>query len=239
MRLAIHQPQYWPWPRYLHKALTADVFVYLDTVQFGKNGLQNRNQIKTAQGPLWLTLPVAQKLGQSIRETRLADPRAPGKHFKTLAASYAKTPGFARWKAELDSVLTPPSDSLCDLAIATTEWMLAKLGAANRRLRASELPDLDPAWQASKLVAGLCRTLGARVYLTGRGALEYMEAADFAAAGCAVEVQTWQPFTYLQAPAGTAFAPDLSTLDLLLNCPDEAPGLIARAGGWEPHWKAA
>ena len=239
MRLAIHQPQYWPWPRYLHKALTADVFVYLDTVQFSKNGLQNRNQIKTAQGPLWLTLPVSQKLGQTIRETRLADARAPQKHFKTLAASYAKTPGFQCWKAELEPLLSPAGDSLCNLAIASTEWMLAKLGARNRRLRASELTALDPGLQASKLVAGICQLLGARSYLTGRGALEYMAPADFATIGCAVEVQTWQPFTYEQAPAGSAFVPDLSTLDLLLNCPDAAAGMIAQAGGWETLWKAA
>jgi len=29
------------------------------------------------------------------------------------------------------------------------------------------------------------------------------------------------------------FTPDLSTLDLLLNCPDSAADLIARAGNWE------
>ena len=36
----------------------ADVFVYLDTVQFEKNSFINRNKIKTPQGVLWLTIPV-------------------------------------------------------------------------------------------------------------------------------------------------------------------------------------
>jgi hypothetical protein len=237
MRVAIHQPQYWPWPRYLHKAMTADVFVYLDTVQFSKNGLQNRNQIKTAQGPLWLTLPVSQHLGQSIRETRLADARAPVKHFKTLTANYARTAGFQRWKGELEAVFTQPGTSLCDLAIASTEWMLQKLGAVSRRVRASELAGLDPGLQASKLVAGICQLLGARGYLTGRGALEYMQPADFAAIRCEVQVQAWRPFEYPQLPVAEPFVPDLSTLDLLLNCPDTAAGLIAGAGDWEGLWK--
>lgn len=237
MRVAIHQPQYWPWPRYIHKALTADVFVYLDTVQFSKNGLQNRNQIRTQQGALWLTLPVSQRLGQTIRDTRLADARAPRKHFKTLAAHYARTPGFARWKDELETLLSGGDGRLCELAIASTEWILRKLGAPSRRLRASEIAGAGPDAQGSRLVAALCETLGARAYLTGRGALEYMEPADFRAIGCAVEAQTWSEFTYVQFPPGVAFVPDLSTLDLLLNCPDHAAGLIRQAGGWELLWK--
>ena len=46
--VAIHQPQYLPWQPYFAKALASDLFVYLDTVQFQKNGVQNRNQVKTA-----------------------------------------------------------------------------------------------------------------------------------------------------------------------------------------------
>jgi hypothetical protein len=238
MRVAIHQPQYWPWPRYIQKALTADVFVYLDTAQFSKNSLQNRNQIKTAQGALWLTLPVSQHLGQSIRDTKLADLHAPQKHLKTLVANYAKTPGFQFWRAELETLLSPTGDNLCDLAIASTEWMLQKLGATSRRLRASEIADLSPGLQASKLVAGICQSLGARAYLTGQGALDYMAPADFTAIRCAVEVQRWRPFTYPQVPASAPFVADLSTLDLLLNCPDAAAELIAQAGGWDLLWKA-
>jgi hypothetical protein len=239
MRVAIHQPQYWPWPRYLHKALDCDVFVYLDTVQFSKNGVQNRNQIKTPQGPLWLTLPVAQHLGQSIREARIADARTTQKHFKSLGANYAKTEGFLRWKAELESCFTQPGQDLCGLAIASTEWMLTKLGAKNRRVRASELSCVRGDLQASKLVAGICSVLGATDYLTGRGALDYMAPADFRAIGCAVWAQSWTAFEYPQYPPGVPFAADLSMLDLLLNCPDQAGSLLRAAGGWELLWKNA
>ena len=49
MIVAIHQPQYLPWLGYFDKMLKADVFCYLDTVQYKKNEWQNRNRIKTAQ----------------------------------------------------------------------------------------------------------------------------------------------------------------------------------------------
>jgi hypothetical protein len=42
MIVAIHQPQYLPWLGYFGKMLTADVFCYLDTVQYKKNEWQNR-----------------------------------------------------------------------------------------------------------------------------------------------------------------------------------------------------
>ena len=32
--VAVHQPNYVPWPGYFHKLAHADVFVYLDSVQY-------------------------------------------------------------------------------------------------------------------------------------------------------------------------------------------------------------
>ena len=230
MKVAIHQPQYFPWPPYVHKVMSADIFVYLDTVQFSKNGLQNRNQIRTSQGASWLTIPVKQKLGQSIHETEIADQRCSMKHFKTLQGSYARTPGFERWREELEALLAREYKMLVDISVASTDWMLEKLGVTTQLVRASDMSGIEG--EASALVACICKELAADTYLTGTGALAYLDPADFEKIGCDVEVQTWQPFEYTQPGAGDAFVPDLSTLDLLMNCPDDAATLIATAGGW-------
>jgi hypothetical protein len=66
VRVAVHQPQYLPWLGYLAKWAAADVFVFLDTVQYEKNGWQNRNRIRTADGAHWLTVPVHARLGTPI-----------------------------------------------------------------------------------------------------------------------------------------------------------------------------
>ena len=230
MKVAIHQPQYFPWPPYVHKVLSADIFVYLDSVQFSKNGVQNRNQIKTAQGPLWLTIPVRNHLGQLLKDTRVAEPGATRKHWKTIRTSYARTPGFARWQTELESLLDRDSEFLLTPAIDSTEWMLSKLDVRTERIKASEIDGASG--EASKLVASICSALRATSYLTGTGALAYLNQRDFAEIGCEVMVQQWKPFTYDQT--GTEFVPDLSTLDLLLNCPDQAADMIEVAGSWEP-----
>jgi len=231
VKIAIHQPQYFPWSPYVHKVMSADIFVYLDTVQFSKNGVQNRNQIKTAQGPQWLTVPVKHELGQSILETQLADANAGVKHWKTLQTNYARTPGFQRWKDELHAVLHQQYLTLDEIAIASTEWMIDQLGISNKRMRASEIHATHG--RASELVASICEALEGDQYLTGTGALAYLQKEDFKRIDCEVLVQRWQPFTY-QQPHGD-FAPDLSTLDLLLNEPDKAAELIASAGSWERY----
>ena len=229
MKVAIHQPQYFPWPPYVHKVLSADIFVYLDSVQFSKNGVQNRNQIKTTQGPLWLTIPVRNHLGQLLKDTKVAEPGATRKHWKTIRTSYARTPGFARWQTELESLLDRDHEFLLAPAIDSTEWMLSKLDVRTERIKASELDGTSG--EASKLVASICSALRATVYLTGTGALAYLNERDFAEIGCEVMVQRWKPFTYNQT--GTEFVPDLSTLDLLLNCPNQAADMIKVAGSWE------
>ena len=234
MKVAIHQPQYWPWPRYIHKVMSSDIFVYLDTVQFSKNGFQNRNQIKTSQGTSWLTVSVKHEFGQRILETQVADSKVLHKHHKTVEANYARTSGYQQWKNELHRLFNMETDSLSEIAIASTEWMLEKLGVQTRRIRASEIVDAEG--HASTLVASICESLNATVYLTGTGSLDYMDRDDFSKNRCKVCVQEWNRFVYDQAFPQVGFVPDLSTLDLLLNCPNTAVQLIESAGNWKLLW---
>ena len=209
--------------------MAADVFVYLDVVQFSKNGVQNRNQVKTAKGATWLTIPVKQHLGQKLSEIEVADRRATTNHWKTLQANYARTPGFAQWKSELEDLLVTDYALLADAVIGSTEWMLNKLATKTKRVKASELNNISG--ESSKLVASICRELKADTYLTGTGALAYLEADDFESID--IKVQTWNEFEYPQSNSSVGFVKDLSTLDLILNCPDSAAQMITNAGGWE------
>ena len=60
-RVAIMQPTYLPWSGYFGLMQSVDVFVLLDSVQFARRSWQQRNQIKTANGAQWLTVPVQSK----------------------------------------------------------------------------------------------------------------------------------------------------------------------------------
>lgn len=210
--------------------MSADIFVYLDVVQFSKNGVQNRNQIKTGNGPSWLTIPVKHQLGQAISRTVIADRHIFQKHWKTLQANYARTLGFQRWHSDLETLLRSNFELLVDASIASTEWMLRIFQINNQRIKASELDGITG--EASQLVASICKALNASTYLTGTGALAYLNPDDFHRIGCEIKIQHWNKFVYEQANTEQGFVPDLSALDLLLNCPDQARELISAAGTW-------
>ena len=92
--VSIHQPLYFPWLGYFFKIGSADEFVFLDDAQFVKNGFVNRNRIVTRQGIKWLSIPVKNRLGQAINETKFSDPRWRRKHLQTLRSVYGQSPGF-------------------------------------------------------------------------------------------------------------------------------------------------
>jgi hypothetical protein len=97
MILSIHQPGYMPWLGYFYRIAQSDRFVYLDTVQFERNSFINRNRIKTAKGPMWLTVPVCLQdhFGKTIAETEI-DARQDWKrkHLRSIEQSYARAAGF-------------------------------------------------------------------------------------------------------------------------------------------------
>lgn len=225
MRVAIHQPQYVPWLPYFDKIDAADVFVYLDNVQYQKNGVQNRNRVKTAGGPVWLTVPVHASRRLSIERTPVAGDRWVKKHVETLRQAYARAP-FRAWVEDLAALLERPWDNLSDLDVAVTEWMCARLGLTTPRIRASSLPPIEG--RAQDLVIGLCRHLGARSYLSGPGARAYQCEQAFRRAGVCLEYQVFQPPPWPQCHPSLGFVPSLSALDLLLNVGPRALDVLRR-----------
>ena len=69
-RVAIMQPTFLPWIGYFALIHEVDTFVFLDSVQFAKRSWQQRNQIKTASGAQWITMPVA---SSGLREQFIKD----------------------------------------------------------------------------------------------------------------------------------------------------------------------
>jgi hypothetical protein len=77
--------------------------------------------------------------------------------------------------------------------------------------------DLVAPGDATTRLVNLIRAAGGNVYLTGAYALEvYLDADELAAAGITLEIQSWKAVPYPQAHG--PFIPDLSILDLLMQC---------------------
>jgi hypothetical protein len=215
--VSIHQPQYLPWLPYLMKVEESDLFVLLDTVDFQKNGLQNRNQIKTAQGAHWLTVPVQQRLGQKIVEVEI-DNRVNWrkKHWQTIEQNYGKAGAFAESSLALKAALEREWTLLCELNIHILTLMLQWAGITTPMRRSSQM---QATGSASTLVLNLCLELGATKYISGTGGAGYLDEAAFRDAGIEILYRPpVLPESYPQRHAGTGFIADLSALDILLNC---------------------
>lgn len=227
MIVGIHQPHYLPWLRYLEKIARSDVFIVLDDVQYEKNGFQNRNKIKTPQGDTLLTLPVLKPTLRPIREIQLdARTNWGEKHRRSIEQSYRKAPYFDQYWPELSAIYERPWTHLAELNRAMLELFVRQLGIETRLCYSSEIPTTG---QSTVRLTELCHAVGGNVYLSGAYAVNaYLDPQVLEAAGIRLAFQEWQAPVYSQLYPAAGFLPDLSIVDLLMNCgPDSREILLA------------
>ena len=70
MRVAIHQPHYFPWVGYFDKMAQVDQFILLDQVQFEKGSYMYRNRILSNTGKVCYLTISAEKHGFLTKEYR-------------------------------------------------------------------------------------------------------------------------------------------------------------------------
>jgi hypothetical protein len=231
MKIAIHQPHYLAWLGYFAKWAAADCFVLLDTVQYEKNGWQNRNRVKTRDGARWITVPVRAHLGMAIADVPV-DVEQPWqrRHRDTIAQAYARSPHLARYRAALDEFYGRPWTHLAPLCTASARWLGERLGITTPVRLASEL-GVTAADPTTRLVE-ICRAVGGTTYLAGRDAIAYLDRQRFADAGIAIAQQAYTHPEYGQVHG--PFVPFLSALDLLLMHGDDARGILESGDRWVP-----
>jgi len=216
MLVAIHQPHYLPWLRYLEKIARADVFVVLDDVQYTKNGFQNRNKIKHAGGWMYLTVPIKERAGQRLDEVEIAEVGSwNDKHWNALQTNYGPTPYFKQHADALTEIYRRSWTHLNPLNWELLCYLCSAMGIETPLLRSSQL---GVEGKATERLIEICRAVGADRYYSGSYAADtYLDAAAMEAAGIEVVLQEWTCPTYRQHFSQVGFIPDLSCIDLLLN----------------------
>ena len=214
MIVAVHQPQYLPWLGYFDKIDRADIFVLLDTVQYKKNEWQNRNRIKTAAGPQWLTVPVTYRFPQRIGEVAVNNQdRWQHKQRQAILSNYRQAPFWDSLAPLIEEILTPSWEYLAPLNIFGVRKLAEILGIGTPLYVASELEEF-PEEPDERLIA-ITKHFGADAYLAGAGGREYMKLDSYRQSGVDVMFQEYRHPVYEQQFG--AFVPFLSVLDLLFN----------------------
>jgi hypothetical protein len=174
-KVAILQSNYIPWKGYFDIINLVDEFIVFDDVQYTRRDWRNRNRIKTANGSVWLTIPVEVKgkYFQAINETRINDKDWNKKHWKTIAQHYGKATFFKQYK-----------DLFEDLYLGTNEFFLSLvnihfikavckiLGITTRISNSSDYKIIEG--KTERLV-DLCRKTNATEYLSGPAAKDYID----------------------------------------------------------------
>jgi hypothetical protein len=229
-RITVLQSNYLPWRGYFDFMAKSDEFIVYDSAQYTVNDWRNRNQVKTHDGVRWITVPVVTKgrFGQRIADAEVVDHRWVRTHQSTVAACLGK----AAYGTEVLDLLGACYDAaaktrwLHEINVGFLEAIHASFGFECRLSDDSQygigtLDELSP----SAKVAELVQRAGGTRYLTGPRGLAYLDVADFATRGIAIDVfdySTLVPYPQLYGD----FVDHVSVIDLLANAGSHSPAFL-------------
>lgn len=226
-KIAILQSNYIPWKGYFDIIAAVDEFILYDDVQFTKNDWRNRNQVKTAAGIQWLTIPVHHSTSERIMDITVSQHNWAQKHLKTLQQNYARAAGYTatrEWLQELYG--TVPSSNLSAINRHFIEAICHFLGISTRITLSTDYPHEG---NKTERVLMLCQAAGATEYLSGASAQDYLQMDLFADAGIRVawaDYSHYPEYTQLYPP----FRHEVSIIDLILNCGPDAVNYLKYTG---------
>jgi hypothetical protein len=222
--VAVLQPGYLPWLGFFDQLARSDVFVVYDDVQFDKHGWRNRNRIKSPAGPHWLTVPVLHT-GKNFPSNHSVEidhsQRWARKHVGSIRQFYSNAPFLSRYLPEFEEILHRKWTLLIDLDLAVLAVLCSWLDLRTTVVRSSTLG--IQGGQSERLL-NHCLHFGARRYLSGTAARDYLLTPLFSQHGIEVIWQDYHHPVYPQLHG--PFVSHLSTLDLLLNCGDQSRSIL-------------
>lgn len=194
---AIHQPNFFPWLGYFDKINQADIFIFLDAVDYPKSGSGlgswcNRVKILNHGKLSWLGLPVQRQPGaQLIKNVEFTNKAYHlSKVNKTLEHAYKKAPYYRETWSLIQDCFNYDSNNLADFNIHLIKTISKFLGFHTIFVKQSEL---DYKNQSTQLLIDLVKQVGGNAYLSGNGAAGYQDDVFFKKEGINLIYQNQAP----------------------------------------------
>lgn len=225
MLVTIHQPENLPWLGFFHKMNLADRYVILDTVQFTKNNVQNRNKIFSENNDFsWVSVPVSLKghTSLTLKDTLISNennPKWKKTYWGKIENTYRKHPYFKEYSEELKGIILEDCTKLVDFNMKIVQFFRDKLGINTEIIMAS---DLGVTGARSDLLLDICKKTEATTYLSGPSGRDYLNKEIFAESNIGLDYHQFNHPTY----EAKRFVKYLSTLDLLMNCGPESREIL-------------
>jgi hypothetical protein len=213
-RVAVSQSNYIPWIGYFEMISSVSDFVFLDNVQYTNRDWRNRNQIKTPQGKLWLSLDIETRNRNAlIQDVMIVGNNVRSQHLESIRRNYRRSKYFSEIYPQIEQLYEDfQGNSLSDFNQHLIKSFSRKLGIETRFHNARDFPqETDP----SKRILAICKRLQAITYVSGPAAKDYLDIGIFKLNDVKVE---W--FKYATEPYEQLwedFDPHVSILDPVLN----------------------
>jgi len=181
-RIAVHQPNFFPWAGFFMKMKLSDVFVLYDDVQFTKGSYINRSKAVLANqtDAEWVTMPVNYHYLQKINAVRIAEPQK--NIFPVLEKlRFAYPNSFHIWQDVIDL----NDDRLAVMNEAVIRAIAKRINATCEIVRSSDLK--QKAEDSTERLIKICKYFGGDIYVTGIGGKNYLDEGKFKAAGIHVK----------------------------------------------------
>ena len=222
--VVISQPMYFPWCGLLDQIRQADVFVHYDDVQLSR-GFYNRVQVRTRNGFSWLSVPLkGRHQGQLIRDALIShDHDWVSRHRNILINSYRKARFLDDAIQLFDNVHRHKFDKLADLDCTSIEQLANYFGVGGDVLflRSSQL---DIPGSSSQRLLDITKKVGGSRYVTGHGAMNYLDHELFEASCLDVHYMDYSIADY-QHVSGE-FTPYATALDAIAHLGPEARTIL-------------
>jgi len=237
------QPTYLPWIGHFDLIDQVDKFVFLDNVQLVKRSWDVRNRIKTAQGELYLSVPVkkTKHRDELLNSEAIVNDEDPWrkKHLRSIELAYRKAPYFEEVYAFLKSMIITEEKILSEFNTNIVISITKRLGIYTTILKATELSELTG--RKDSLLVSICKTTECDTYISQPGAAVYIESQS--PGGNFLKNQITLYYHNYTHPIYTQmydnFISHMSIIDLLFNHGFENSLTIIRSGRNEPKYNLA
>jgi len=216
-KIAIVQSNYIPWKGYFDMIASVDEFIIYDDMQYTKRDWRNRNKIKTPDGLKWLTVPVKVKgkYKQKINEVEIDGDDWVKLHWKSLENCYRRAPFYNEIYDLIRSTYTGKSHKYlsklnCELISLICSYLGIKTIISNSS-------DYNLCEGKTEKLAHLCIQAGAKEYVSGAAAKNYLDDSVFMKQDIKIEWFDYSAYPEYEQLWGE-FEHKVSILDLLFNC---------------------
>lgn len=215
---------YFPWCGLLDQIRLADFFVHYDDVQLAR-GFYNRVQVKTPQGARFITVPIKNKHQKDRIDESVIDYTGDwvNQHRTILINAYSKSKYFEDVIHLFDSLHAKKFEVLGNLTRESIKSLAAYFNL-NDDVIFLESKTLNVNGSGSKRLLDITKHIGGDIYLTGHGAINYLDHQLFEDEGIEVRYIDYNIRSYEQFYGN--FTPYVTSLDAVAHNGPNSYGLL-------------